>query len=170
MGRIAAEFANLEDSVRQLLAHLMRSDRTLVIAAGENMGNLLNMCQRVAAFDTSLADEQVDQLNGLVAVISTLQGLRNAGRHAQWYPTSLARHFYGSRSRRPSPSATGLESPLYWTLEYAIALADDIHTATMLVDRYSASLPADHKPTAPWSRTFSKNFDNLFAGIHIGTQ
>jgi hypothetical protein len=170
LGRIAVEFAHLEDDARQLLAHLMKSDYGLVVAAGETMGNLVTMCQRVAAFDTSLDDEAVEQLAKLIALINLVTDARNSALHAQWYPTSLPGHFCGNRSRRPSGRAPeNLATSLYWTVDYANSIAEDIHQTRIFVTVFTSSLSGGGRLIPPWSRVTAKKFETLFERISVSS-
>jgi hypothetical protein len=166
LGRIAVEFAHLEDELRKLLARLMKSNRGLVIAAGETTTNLLAMCQRIAAFDTSLDDEAIETLTRLVTLVTLVADERNSALHAQWYPTDHPGHFCGLRSRRPKVrSPESLSTPLYWTVEMAEDLAGTIRTTRKFVEKFADGLPGPETRVIPWSRVTSRRLDDFMSGL-----
>ncbi|HEY8663363.1 MAG TPA: hypothetical protein VIL68_07065 [Propionibacteriaceae bacterium] len=170
LGRIAVDFSTLENSVRSLLAKLMKSESGLVIAAGESMSNLLLMCQRVAAFDTALTDQQIVGLKELVDVITQLQKERNDALHTQWRATSRPQYFYGARSVRPNPkSSESLEAPVFWTVGKATSLAEDIRLTTQIVEQVADSLSTGHTFRHPWwSRRTEKKMEDFFNRVLSG--
>lgn len=163
LGRIAVESAHLEDGVRDLFIYLMGTNRAAVIAAGENMSNLLLMCQRIAAFNRSLTDEQITTLGTISSAVTLVYGRRSAALHAQWYPTTRPRYFFGVRSRRAGPpSDPTTAEPLYWTLETTTELADNISTLNDLLDKFTSTLPNYAKTVRPFSRAEEKRMDEWF--------
>lgn len=167
LGQVAQQSAALESALRELLANLMQSESGFVIAAGESLSNLLALCQRVAAFQHRLTDDQIETLNRIVQVIQPLQDLRNAVIHARWYPTDTARHFYGSRSRRPNPkNALGLSQDLYYTVDQICALADDLEKVVSIVDTFTQHVSGEGRlPSAVLSRQLMRAWSN-FIPVH----
>lgn len=145
IGEIATESANVDDLLRQLFARLIDSPYGEVIAAGEDTARICQLCARVAQYNLTLSDDQIQEQAAILRAIDEVRPLRNFMVHARWENTRLSGKHAGVRSARPSPKSAGgdISEVAYWTTTEAGEVAEAYRTIAERLDRFAdRSFPA----------------------------
>lgn len=167
IGRVAAEAAVVDDHLRELFCFLIDSPYGRIITAGEETSNICIMCLRVARYNTSLTDHDIETLAAIVRAIESFRPHRNFLIHARWEKASAPGEHIGVRSSRPSPraDAKGTDEIFISTPREANWVADQYHIIgehieTFIDNRFD-------RPTLPYlsERTAWKRFNEIFAPI-----
>lgn len=126
IGRTAAESARVEQNLRELFALLIESPYGRVLAAGEDISRLQQMCLRVARYNKKITEAQLEQLIAIDRAITAARPQRNFLVHSVWYRMKTPGEHYGERSSRPATSQNGASTSEHavWTLDDAKEVAD----------------------------------------------
>lgn len=147
IGEVAAESAAVDEKLRDVFGLLMESPYARIIAAGEDTGRLVQMCLRVAAYNTSLTDESLEQLQRLCSAMDMLRPPRNLLIHSTWQRIDGPGVHVSIRSRRPS--ASGETSEGYrWTPQEALQIAENYRVAAARLDEFIED-SFDRRPYPP---------------------
>jgi hypothetical protein len=141
IGEVAAESARVEDLMRELFSMLIDSPYGAVITAGEDLSRVCQMSARVAQYNLTLTDEQVEQLGAIINAIDALRPGRNYFVHSRWEYVPSIRQHVGIRSARPSPreNGTDLSELFYCTPADALENAANMRTVGDGIEHYSAA-------------------------------
>lgn len=167
IGEIAAESARVEDLMRELFAALIDSPYGTVIAAGEDLSRVCQMCMRVAQYNLALTDQQMEKLSALTNTIDLLRPERNFFIHSRWeYVPSIRKHV-GVRSSRPSPRASGadIDELYYCTPADALEIAAHLRTVADLIPPFVADTFPDWTRQRLTRRARWKRAEEVFGPI-----
>lgn len=143
IGRVAGESANLEERVRDLFCYLIDSPYGRVLAAGEDLSNVLRSCMRAARYNTSLSELQIEQLVQFVKAVDTLRPIRNFLVHARWEKGSQPGVHWGINNGRASPHKDGkpTDDLQRWSVADARDVADSYQALGKYVDGFLEAVP-----------------------------
>ena len=147
IGRTATESARVEQNLRELFAHLIESPYGRVLAAGEDISKLQQMCLRVARYNRKLTDAQLEDMIAIDKAITAARSGRNFLVHSVWYRTKTPGEHYGERSNRPatSPNGASTSEQAVWTLDDAREVADYYEKIADLLDQFiERTFPGAH--------------------------
>lgn len=141
IGRVAGESAELEDQLRELLCYLIDSPYGRIIASGEPISRITNMCLTVAQYNRILTDDQITKLVAIANIVDTLSPMRNFLIHAQWEKGEVSGEHLGKRSSRTSPKKDGLGTYQYdtWNVADVLQLADSYATVGDAIESFIRS-------------------------------
>ena len=143
IGGVAGESANLEERVRDLFCYLIDSPYGRVLAAGEDLSNVLTSCIRAARYNRRLSELQIQQLVALVKAANALRPMRNFLVHARWERGSQPGIHWGINNGRASPNKDGKSTDdlQSWSVSDARGIADSYRTLSKYVDDFLLAAP-----------------------------
>lgn len=138
IGRVAGESAIVDDLFRELYCCLIGSPFGRVITAGEDSSALGRACLKVARYNYSLTDEQIDEILSIIRKLTKLRTSRNLLVHSVWIRGSKPGEHIGVLSRRVSEKTNGLgaHQVAVWTHAEAEAVADDFARCGKLLEDF----------------------------------
>ncbi|WP_146072741.1 hypothetical protein [Cryobacterium sp. Y62] len=145
IGSVAGESANLEERVRDLFCYLIDSPYGRVLAAGEDLSNVLTSCMRAARYNRSLSELQIEKLVTLVKAANALRPMRNFLVHARWERGSQPGIHWGINNGRASPHENGKSTDDLqgWSVSDARGVADSYRTLSKYVDDFLLAAPGN---------------------------